>query len=118
MKGEQFLEHCFRSFNQLYNDACIIKKDFLLKVCVGASNLYKTAYFIPFITPMIVIAIIWQWIFDPNIGLLNQLFNLNIKWLYDIKFAMPILIIVSVWKLIGYNIILFLSGKYPIELNP
>lgn len=41
LKGEQFLEHCFRSFNQLYNDGCIIKKDFLLKVCVGASNLYK-----------------------------------------------------------------------------
>lgn len=77
---------------------------------IRGSNLYKTAYFLPFITPMIVIAIVWQWIFDPNIGLINQLFHLNIKWLYDTRFAMPVLIIVSVWKLIGYNMIIFLSG--------
>jgi len=77
---------------------------------IRGSNLYKTAYFLPFITPMIVIAIIWQWIFDPNIGLINQLFHLNIKWLYDTRFAMPVLIMVSVWKLVGYNMIIFLSG--------
>ena len=32
---------------------------------------FKTSYFLPFITPMIVIAMVWQWIFDPNIGLVN-----------------------------------------------
>lgn len=84
--------------------ACILNNK------IRGSNFFKTAYFLPFITPMIVIAIVWQWIFDPNIGLLNQLFNLNIKWLYDVRFAMPALIVVSVWKLIGYNMIIFLSG--------
>lgn len=84
--------------------ACILNNK------IRGSNFYKTAYFLPFITPMIVIAIVWQWIFDPNIGLLNQLFHLNIKWLYDARFAMPALITVSVWKLIGYNMIIFLSG--------
>ena len=82
----------------------------ILNTKIRGSNFYKTAYFLPFITPMIVIAIVWQWIFDPNIGLLNQLFHLNIKWLYDVRFAMPALIAVSVWKLIGYNMIIFLSG--------
>ncbi len=82
----------------------------ILNTKIRGSNFYKTAYFLPFITPMIVIAIVWQWIFDPNIGLLNQLLHLNIKWLYDIRFAMPVLIAVSVWKLIGYNMIIFLSG--------
>lgn len=84
--------------------ACILNSK------IRASNFYKTAYFLPFITPMIVIAIVWQWIFDPNIGLLNQVLHLNIKWLYDTRFAMPALIAVSVWKLIGYNMIIFLSG--------
>ena len=84
--------------------ACILNSK------IRGSNFYKTAYFLPFITPMIVIAIVWQWIFDPNIGLLNQLFHLNIKWLYDARYAMPALIAVSVWKLIGYNMIIFLSG--------
>ena len=73
-------------------------------------DFYKTAYFLPFITPMIVVALVWQWIFDPNIGLLNYIFKLNINWLYDPKFAMIALIIVQTWKLIGYNTIILLSG--------
>ena len=77
---------------------------------IRGSEFYKTAYFIPFITPMIVIALVWQWIFDPNIGGVNTLLNLHINWLYDKNYAMPVLIGVSVWKLIGYNMIIFLSG--------
>lgn len=82
----------------------------ILNTKIRGNNFYKTAYFLPFITPMIVIAIVWQWVFDPNIGLLNQILHTHIKWLYDVRFAMPALIAVSVWKLIGYNMIIFLSG--------
>ncbi len=84
--------------------ACILNSK------IRGSEFYKTAYFLPFITPMIVIGIVWQWIFDPNIGILNQVLQLHINWLYDTHFAMPALIIVSVWKLIGYNMIIFLSS--------
>lgn len=82
----------------------------ILNSKIRGSEFFKAAYFLPFITPMIVIAIIWQWIFDPNIGILNQILHLNINWLYDKNFAMPALIIVSVWKLIGYNMVIFLAG--------
>lgn len=84
--------------------ACIINNQ------IKGADFFKTAYFLPFVTPMIVIGIIWEWIFDPNIGCLNHLLQLHINWLYDTNFAMPALIIVSVWKLIGYNMILFLTG--------
>lgn len=84
--------------------ACILNSK------IRGSEFFKTAYFLPFITPMIVIAIVWQWIFDPNIGILNYILKLNINWLYDVNFAMPAIIIVSVWKLIGYNMVIFLSG--------
>lgn len=77
---------------------------------IRGSEFFKTAYFLPFITPMIVIGIVWQWIFDPNIGLLNKVLHLHINWLYDTHWALPALIIVSVWKLIGYNMIIFLSS--------
>ncbi len=77
---------------------------------IRGSEFFKTSYFLPFITPMVVIGIIWAWIFDPNIGFLNQVLHININWLYDSNFAMPALIIVSVWKLIGYNMIIFLSS--------
>lgn len=84
--------------------ACIINTE------IKGADFFKTAYFLPFVTPMIVIGIIWEWIFDPNIGCLNHFLHLHINWLYDTNFAMPALIIVSVWKLIGYNMILFLTG--------
>lgn len=82
----------------------------ILNSKIWFKDFYKTTYFIPFITPMIVSAIVWEWIFDPNIGCLNSFLNLHINWLYDKNFAMPALIIVSVWKLIGYNLIIFLAG--------
>lgn len=82
----------------------------ILNAKIRGNELFKTAYFLPFITPMVVIALIWQWIFDPNIGMLNYILKIHINWLYDVHFAMPALIIVSVWKLIGYNMIIFLSG--------
>ena len=84
--------------------ACILNSK------IRGAEFFKTAYFLPFITPMIVIGIVWEWIFDPNIGLLANVLNLHINWLYDTTFAMPALIIVTVWKLIGYNMIIFLSS--------
>jgi len=80
-------------------------------------DFFKTVYFIPFITPAVVIAIVWSWIFDPNIGLANTLLKTNCKWLFDTNLAMPVLIFISVWKLIGYNVVLFLTGFSTIPTN-
>ncbi len=77
---------------------------------VAGSEFFKTAYFLPFVTPMIVIAMVWEWIFDPNFGLLNFLLKSNIPWLYDTSTAMTAIILVSSWKLIGYNMVIFLSA--------
>ena len=77
---------------------------------IRGAEFFKTAYFLPFVTPMIVIAIVWEWIFDPNFVLLNHILKLHINWLYDTKTAMLALILVSAWKLIGYNMVIFLSG--------
>ena len=77
---------------------------------IRGSEIFKTAYFLPFITPMIVAAIVWEWIFDPNNGLLNYILRSHINCLYDTHTAMIAFIIVSSWKLIGYNMVIFLSG--------
>lgn len=89
----------------------------ILNTKIRGSEFFKSAYFLPFITPMVVIGIVWAWIFDPNIGFLSQILHIHINWLYDSNFAMPALIIVSVWKLIGYNMIIFLSGFSNISQN-
>lgn len=89
----------------------------ILNSKIRGAEFYKTAYFLPFITPMIVIGIVWQWIFDPNIGILNNVLHLHIQWLYDTNWALPALIVVTVWKLIGYNMVIFLSGFASIPEN-
>ena len=84
---------------------------------IRGAEWFKTIYFIPFITPAVVIAIVWSWIFDPNIGAVNTLFKTHLEWLFDTRLAMPVLIFVSVWKLIGYNVVLFLTGFSTIPSN-
>lgn len=88
---------------------------------IKGSVFYKSAYFIPYITPMIVVAIVWAWIFDPNNGILNWIFGLgnNVTWIYDKNLAMISIIIVSIWKNIGYNMVIFLAGlqAIPESLN-
>ena len=82
----------------------------ILNTKIRGAEAFKTIYFLPFITPAVVIAIVWAWIFDPNIGLVNNLLNTHYSWLYSTTFAMPVLIFISVWKLVGYNVVLFLTG--------
>ena len=89
----------------------------ILNSKIRGSEFFKSAYFLPFITPMVVVGIVWSWIFDPNIGFLNQILHIHINWLYNPVFAMPALIIVSVWKLIGYNMIIFLSAFSSVPQN-
>ena len=86
-----------------------------LNTKIRGSEFFKTIYFIPFITPAVVIAIVWGWIFDPNIGGVNMLLKTHSTWLFDTHLAMPVLIFVSVWKLIGYNVVLFLTGFSTID---
>ncbi len=89
----------------------------VLNTKLRGAEWFKTIYFIPFITPAVVIAIVWAWIFDPNIGAVNSLLKTNYTWLFDTHLAMPVLIFVSVWKQIGYNVILFLTGFFTINQN-
>ena len=83
---------------------------YILQQKIRGAEFFKVAYFLPFITPMIVVGLIWEWIFDPNIGALNNLLNTNIHWLYNSTLALPCLIVINIWKLIGYNMVIFLSA--------
>ncbi|MEI7473684.1 MAG: sugar ABC transporter permease [bacterium] len=84
----------------------------LLNQKIKFSNFYKLSIFIPYVTPMIVCAIVWEWIYDPNYSIINWLLGANhgINWLYDKNIALWALIIASIWKNIGYNLIIFLAA--------
>jgi multiple sugar transport system permease protein len=51
-------------------------------------SLYRTLYYLPTITPMVAVAFVWKFIFDPRIGLLNRLLKSDINWLYDGRYAL------------------------------
>jgi len=77
-------------------------------------GIFRTAFYIPVITSMAAAAVIWAWIFEGNYGLMNQLLSAfgigPIRWLADPNFTLIALMIVGVWKRIGYNMVLFLAG--------
>ncbi|TBL69663.1 carbohydrate ABC transporter permease [Paenibacillus thalictri] len=75
---------------------------------------YEALYFLPYITPMVPVAVSWKWILDSKTGLLNYLLSFfgvpNHAWLFDPVLAIVSVIMLTVWKTIGYNMIIFLVG--------
>lgn len=86
----------------------------LLNANIKLRGFFRTVYFIPFVTSVVAISIVWRWIFHTEYGLLNYFlswFGISpIKWLTDPQWAMPSLIILAIWKGLGYNIVIFLAG--------
>lgn len=78
------------------------------------SDFFRSIYFLPFVTSTVAISIVWNWLYHTRYGLINYLLSFigvdPIAWLTDPNWAMPALIIMSIWKGLGYNIILFLVG--------
>ncbi|AFH48899.1 ABC-type sugar transport system permease subunit [Ignavibacterium album JCM 16511] len=77
-------------------------------------SLFRLAYFLPVVTTLVAVAIVWRFIYHPNFGILNfflGLLGINpIDWLGDPFWAMPSIIILAVWKNFGYNMIIFIAG--------
>jgi ABC-type sugar transport system permease subunit len=74
----------------------------------------RAVLFSPTVMSGAVVAVVWSYIFDPRYGLLDQLLgfvNLNSPdWLNDPRWAMPAVIIVYVWKNLGYAVVIYLAG--------
>ncbi|WP_248924309.1 carbohydrate ABC transporter permease [Paenibacillus hamazuiensis] len=74
----------------------------------------RTAFFMPHITSMVAVSMIWLWIYEPSHGLANSFLDLlgirKIQWLFDETWAMPAVILMSVWKFVGYNMVIYLAG--------
>jgi multiple sugar transport system permease protein len=86
----------------------------LLNSKVRGMAFYRTFFFLPSLIPMVAAAILWQWIFNGNYGVLNHFLSLcGFKflpaWLNDSRWAMPALIVMSLWG-IGNTIVIYLAG--------
>ncbi|MGI0479827.1 carbohydrate ABC transporter permease [Geminocystis sp. CENA526] len=81
---------------------------------------FRTAYFIPSITSLVAMGLGFRWLFQNN-GPVNQLLlSLNItpiSWLNSTFWAMPVIILFSTWRQIGFNLVVFLAGLQAIPQN-
>ncbi len=75
---------------------------------------FRSAFFAPWVTTLVAMALVWRYIYHPQYGLLNAGLALlgigPVDWLGDPHWAMPSLILLSVWKNFGYNMLVFLAG--------
>ncbi|WP_059104422.1 carbohydrate ABC transporter permease [Shouchella shacheensis] len=83
----------------------------LLHRKLKGSTIFRAMLFSPWITPMVAMSIVWTWIFEPDLGLLNEMlgwFNLpQPAWLQSSQFAIWAIIIVTVWKNAGWAMIFY-----------
>jgi multiple sugar transport system permease protein len=81
---------------------------------VRFKTLFRTVFFLPVVTTLVAVAVMWRYLYHPRYGLLNYaLDGLGIEpvdWLGDPVLAMPAIILMAAWKNFGYNMIIFVAG--------
>jgi len=89
-------------------------------------TLYRTTYYLPVVTSLVAVSLVWMWLYDPNYGLLNYGLELVSRglslltgrqvllppqtWLADPGQAMLAIAVMSIWKGLGYNMVIYLAG--------
>jgi multiple sugar transport system permease protein len=76
--------------------------------------LWRTLFFLPVVTTLVAVAVVWRYLYHPRVGLVNQLLGwlgaAPVDWLGDPLWAMPALILMAVWKGFGFNMVIFVAG--------
>ena len=77
-------------------------------------GVYRILYVAPYLSTPVATAVIWYWVFDPKLGVVNALLaNIGItgpQWLSSSQWAMPVVALVNIWQYVGYNMLFFLAG--------
>jgi len=82
-----------------------------------AMNLFRTVYFSPVVTTMVVVAVIWTFLYNPGEGLINEFIQTITfglvgpqKWLQDTKLVFPAIMLLSIWQGVGFQMVIYLAG--------
>ncbi|MDD2770083.1 MAG: sugar ABC transporter permease [Methylococcus sp.] len=77
-------------------------------------GLFRSLLFLPVVTTLVAVAVVWRYVYQPRYGMLNHLLEAlgidSIDWLGDPDWAMPAIILMAVWKNFGFNMIVFVAG--------
>jgi multiple sugar transport system permease protein len=84
-------------------------------------GLIRTMFFLPVVSSWVAVALLWSWLFNPKYGLINYLLSLvgisGPGWLFDPAWAMPAIVLTSVWKDLGFVVVIFLAGLQSIPAD-
>lgn len=104
----------YAGFKLVVDTALALAIALLLDRSVPVKGFLRSTYFAPVVVPVVASSLIWIWFYDPSIGPFNQILNWlglpTSQWLYGENSAMISILIFSLWKGVGYNMVLFLSG--------
>lgn len=85
-----------------------------LKRKVFGLKFHRTAFYLPYVVSMVSVSMVWLWIYEPSNGLLNNLIAMvgmkPKEWLYDTNLAIYSVVVMSIWKGMGYNMLIYLAG--------
>lgn len=79
---------------------------------VKYKSFFRAVYYMPVVTPMVAVAFVWKFMYNPQIGTINQMFNLDINWLMNPKTALLAVMIMTIWKDFGYAVVMYMAGLY------
>lgn len=82
---------------------------------------FRAVYFAPVVTTLVAVAVVWKYVYDPRFGLLDAGLRWvglpAVDWLGSTAWAMPAIIVMTVWKSFGYNMIIFLAGLQAVPVD-
>ena len=82
---------------------------------------FRLAFYLPYVVSMVSVSMLWLWIYEPATGVLNQTMKSlglpAMRWLYDQNLALTSLIVMGVWKMTGYNMVIYLAGLQQIPAH-
>lgn len=79
---------------------------------VKHKSFFRAVYYMPVVTPMVAVAFVWKFMYNPQIGTINQLFGLDINWLMNPQTALLAVMIMTIWKDFGYAVVMYMAGLY------
>lgn len=82
----------------------------LLNRKMAGRSAYRTIFFLPMVAAPAAVAMVWRWLFNSEFGLLNHIFGTKTNWVSDPKIAIFSIAVIGIWSIIGYNMVLFISG--------
>ena len=91
----------------------------LLNSNIRLRRVFQSIYFLPFVTSMVAVSIAWSWMLNKDFGLVNSVLKLfgisKVAWLTNPDMTIPILVVLAVWKGLGYRVIILLAGLQGID---